>query len=57
MNEGRCCHQLEIIHDDILRMGTLVEEAIRDADRALSEQDLELAKSVIEGDKAIDNLE
>lgn len=57
MNEGRCCHQLESIHHDILRMGTLVEEAIRDADRALSEQDLQLAESVIEGDTAIDGLE
>ncbi|MGI6081356.1 MAG: phosphate signaling complex protein PhoU [Limnochordia bacterium] len=57
MNEGRCCHQLESINDAILRMGTLVEEAIRDADRALSEQDLELAKSVVEGDKVIDDLE
>lgn len=57
MNEGRCCQELEVIHHDILRMGTLVEEAVRDADRALSEQNLDLARTVIDGDEAIDELE
>lgn len=38
-------------------MGTLVEEAIYDADRALSHQDLALAQRVVEGDEAIDELE
>jgi phosphate transport system protein len=57
MNHGRCAFELEAIHQDILRMGTLVEEAIFDADRALSGQDLNLAKKVIAGDDAIDDLE
>lgn len=38
-------------------MGTLVEEAIYDADRALSHQDLALARQVVDGDGKIDELE
>lgn len=57
MSHGRCATELEAIHQDILRMGTLVEEAIFDADRALSSQELTLAKKVIDGDDAIDDLE
>lgn len=57
MKAGRCCRELETIHHDILGMGTLVEEAIYDADRALSHQDLALAQRVVEGDEAIDELE
>ena len=42
-----------LIKDAVLRMGTLVEEAIRDASRALVTHDAELALRIIEGDTVI----
>lgn len=57
MTDGRCTRALDAIHQDILRMGTLVEEAICNADRALSQQDLDLAHRVVAGDDTIDDLE
>jgi phosphate transport system protein len=43
----------ELIKDDVLRMGALVEEAIRTASRSLTTHDTELALSVIRGDAVI----
>jgi phosphate transport system protein len=43
----------ELIKDAVLRMGALVEEAIRDASRALQEHDTERALQVIKGDAII----
>jgi phosphate transport system protein len=57
VGDGRCSQELEAIHHDILRLGTLVEEAIYNADRALSEQDIPLATNVIDGDDTIEDLE
>jgi phosphate transport system protein len=48
---------LEELQQDILRMGGLVEEAIANSVQSLAKQDLELAKKVIAGDEAIDDLE
>lgn len=42
-----------LIKDAVLRMGSLVEEAIRDASRALQTHDQELALRVITGDAVI----
>lgn len=42
-----------LIKDAVLRMGSLVEEAIRDASRALQAHDPELALRVIKGDAII----
>ena len=42
-----------LIKDAVLRMGSLVEEAIRDASRALQTHDAELALRVIKGDAVI----
>jgi phosphate transport system protein len=45
------------LYQDIVRMGTLVEEALRKALISLSIRDIDLAKHVIEGDKKIDELQ
>jgi phosphate transport system protein len=46
-------HEEALIKDAVLRMGTLVEEAIRKAARALVEHDSELALEVITSDTVI----
>jgi phosphate transport system protein len=43
------------IKDAVLRMGSLVEDAIRNASRALQGHDTKLAMAVIEGDAAIND--
>ena len=48
---------LEGIQAQIMRMGGLVEEAIAKATEALETRDLELARAVRTGDKAIDALD
>ncbi|PTQ75109.1 phosphate signaling complex protein PhoU [Celeribacter persicus] len=48
---------LEAIQAMIMKMGGLVEAAIKDAAQALEERDVELAEKVREADKAIDQLE
>ena len=48
---------LEAIQARIMKMGGLVEDAIREAARALETRDEELALTVRHGDKAIDGLE
>lgn len=48
---------LEGLQALIMKMGGLVENAIGDAARALTERDMELAVRVRTGDTAIDNLE
>ena len=48
---------LEAIQARIMKMGGLVEAAIRDAARSLETRDEELAAQVRKGDKAIDALE
>ena len=47
---------LEGIQAKVMRMGGLVEEALRNAVRALEDGDLDLARVVRHGDKAIDAL-
>lgn len=49
--------QLEGLERDLLRMSSMVEEAIVKSVRSLAQQDLPLAQEVIEGDKPIDDLE
>jgi phosphate transport system protein len=43
----------ELIKDAVLRMGTLVEDAIRDASKALQTHDTDLAMRIIKGDTVI----
>ncbi|WP_427338478.1 phosphate signaling complex protein PhoU [Caloranaerobacter sp. DY30410] len=49
--------QLKELHDSLLTMGAMVEEAIDIAAQSLIEQDVEKAKKVIENDDNIDALE
>ncbi|MGR3802359.1 phosphate signaling complex protein PhoU [Marinibacterium profundimaris] len=49
--------ELESIQAQIMRMGGLVEEAIRNAAAALEELDIELANSTVERDLTIDELD
>lgn len=48
---------LKKLNTDILKMATLAEEAIYKSIEALKNRDKELAQSVIQGDKKIDELE
>ncbi|OCL27303.1 phosphate transport system regulatory protein PhoU [Orenia metallireducens] len=51
-------HQkLEHLNQDLLKMGSMVEEAIHKAVTSLMEQDLELAKEVIANDDTLDDYE
>jgi len=49
--------QLEDLQQDLLKMGTAVEEAIHLSVKALEERDLELAQQVIEDDRHINDME
>lgn len=49
--------ELEHIHEQIIRMGTLTQNAIEDAVTALVEMDIEKAKRVIAQDDIIDEME
>ena len=53
----RYTENLAAINREVLKMGTLVEEAIRKSMQALREKDLELAKRVIDEDKVINQME
>lgn len=48
---------LKALEQDILRMGSLVEEAIAQSIRSLARQDVEMAEEVIRNDEFIDDLE
>ena len=50
-------HELEVLRQEILEMGTRVEEAIGQAVLSLTKQDLELAQRVMAGDDDIDQME
>lgn len=47
----------ELLKESVLSLGTLVEESLREAIRALNERDEALAQRVIEDDSRIDDLE
>lgn len=48
--------QLQEIQQDILRLGSLVEQVIYDSVQALAQQDMVAAAQVIMGDEMIDNI-
>ena len=48
---------LEELQQEILRMGSLVEQAIYNTVHSLAVQNVDLAKNVIEGDRIIDQME
>ena len=49
--------KLEDLKIDLLKMGTLVEEAISKAIRALTKKDIKLANDIITNDEIINNME
>lgn len=49
--------ELQALHAEIIRMGSLVEAAISGAVTALENMDLPLARSIMAGDDAIDGME
>lgn len=49
--------ELEALHMDMIKMGSLVEESIENTIVALKKQDIELAKKIFEDDDIIDNME
>lgn len=49
--------ELETLREEILRMGGLVSRAIEDAVQSLARQDINLARKVLAGDDAIDQME
>jgi phosphate transport system protein len=57
MNGKNLVLQLQELHDGILRMGVLVQEGLRKALFALEMHDYDLAREVIVGDAAIDEME
>jgi phosphate transport system protein len=52
---ARYVKQLNLVHDDLLRMGSRVEHALTDAMRALETWDTSLARHVVTGDQEIDD--
>ena len=50
-------HELEELHLEMIRMGGLIEEAIDKSISALGKRDHEMAKTVMENDRQIDNLD
>ncbi len=49
--------QLELLREDLLKMGALVKDAVRRAVRALKEQNLTVAREIVDGDEVVDALE
>ena len=49
--------QLNILNESLVEMGKTVEVAIRDANKALVERDIDLAKRIMASDDTIDDME
>jgi phosphate transport system protein len=47
---------LQAIHDDILRLGKMVDSAISQSMQALADRDTQLAESIVQGDEKLNNL-
>lgn len=50
-------HQMQVLNNELIEMGALVEAAIASAIKALKEQDTELAQKVVSADQAINQKE
>ena len=57
MPRSQLTNELEKLHNDLLKMGSMVEEAILDAIKSLKNQDSKLANKVIENDRYINQIE
>ncbi|MBZ2175402.1 hypothetical protein K8M07_09095 [Schnuerera sp. xch1] len=49
--------ELDSLNNELIEMGNLIESSIKIAVTALKEQDVELAKRIVENDDEIDNIE
>ncbi len=49
--------EVETLKKEILRLGAMAEQAVRDAARAIEDRDAELARRVIDNDIALDEME
>ncbi len=54
---NRFDEQLNLLNKELLTMGALIEQAIKDATRALLQQDVQAANEAIASDKAVDQKE
>lgn len=57
MMRSRFDEQLELLNNELLEMGALIEHSIESASQALINQDIEAAKKAIEFDKQVDQKE
>jgi len=57
MMRSRFDEQLTMLNNNLIEMGALIERAISRANTALLNQDVDLARSVIEGDAVVDEKE
>lgn len=49
--------ELELLNEELIEMGNIIESSIEAAVTALIEQNVELAKRVVEGDKEVNDIE
>lgn len=49
--------ELDVLHKDLIKMGSIIEKSMDDMIEALMTQNVELAQSVIDRDDAIDDME
>ena len=49
--------ELELLNEELIEMGNIIESSIETAVTALIEQNIELAKRVVEGDKEVNDIE
>lgn len=54
---NRFDRELDLLNNELIEMGRLVEKSIENVTQALITQDIELAKAVIKADDEIDNME
>ncbi|WP_272879088.1 phosphate signaling complex protein PhoU [Clostridium sp. Cult2] len=57
MIRNRFDRELDLLNDELIEMGNLIESAIRAAITALKEQNVDLARQIVENDKEVDNME
>lgn len=50
-------HELELLNDDLLKMGALIEQAIGQTIEAFAHQNYVLAREITKGDRAINDME
>ena len=57
MMRNKFDHQMQVLNNDLIEMGALIEAAIASSIKALKEQDTELAKKVVAEDQTINQKE